>query len=105
MNSNTNVATGPTQVQIAQLLSSPAINRNGVSGFTAVPNATTGGVDVSFSLADLTGVASITLLRNFVMDIGTATVLQSWQPVQPAYAWSDTDNGLQPTRNDYYWLH
>jgi hypothetical protein len=104
MNYNTNVATGPTQVQIAQLLSSPAINRNGVSGFTAVPNATTGGVDVSFSLVDLTGVASITLLRNFVRDIGTATVLQSWQPVQAAYAWSDTDNGLQSTANAYYWL-
>jgi hypothetical protein len=104
MNYNTNVANGNTQVQIAKLLSSPAINPNGVSGFNAVQNSTTGGVDVGFSLADTTGVASITLLRNFVPDIGTATVLQSWNPVQAAYAWSDTDNGLASTANAYYWL-
>lgn len=93
-----------TQAQLNQLLASPNINANAISGFTAVPNSTTNGIDVSFSLSDQTGIASINLLRNFVMDIGTATVLQSWQPVQAAYAWSDTDNALQSTANAYYWL-
>jgi hypothetical protein len=92
------------QAQLDQLLASPAINANGVSGFSAVPNSTTGGIDVSFNLVSLTGIDSITLLRNFVPDIGTATVLQTWNPLQAAYAWSDTDNALANIANAYYWL-
>jgi hypothetical protein len=102
---NTNVISATQQAYLNQLAASPAISPNAVSGFQAVPNSTTNGVDVSFTMFTITGISSITLLRNFVNDIGTATVINSWTPpMQADYAWSDTDSQLQATAEAYYWL-
>jgi hypothetical protein len=93
-----------TSQQISQLLASPKINQNAISGFTAIPNSTTNGVDVSFTLTNTTGISTVNLLRNYVGAISTATLLQSWGVVGSIYAWSDTASQLQETALAYYWL-
>lgn len=93
-----------SQVQLQALISSPAINQNAVSGFQAASNATTLGVDVTFSITDTTGILGVTLLRNYVLDPATATVIQSWLPQVADYVWSDTDTDLQEQAAAFYWL-
>lgn len=85
-------------------MSTPAINANGVTQFEAVTNAVTSGVDVSFSIADATGMASITLLRSATMDPKQALVLQTWTASASAFTWSDTDTLLQQMGQAFYWL-
>ena len=90
--------------EVAKLVSSPAISEKAISSFVAVTNAVTRGIDVSFVLADAIGIASVTLLRNYVLDSATATVLQTWDPMKSKYTWSDTDTALQQQASAYYWL-
>lgn len=90
--------------QLQGLLSSPAISANAVSNFATRANAVTKGVDIGFSLVDITGVKSITLRRNYLNDLKTATVLQTWDALVSAYTWSDTDAALQTSASAYYWL-
>ena len=90
--------------QLQGLLSSPAISANAVSNFATRANAVTKGVDIGFSLVDITGVKSVTLRRNYLNDLKTATVLQTWDALVSAYTWSDTDNALQTSGAAYYWL-
>lgn len=101
----TNALSLPEQSQLRKSLSSPAILTNGVSGFIATLNASTGGIDVSFLVASITGISAITLLRNYVSDIGTATVINTWSAPQATnYIWSDTDSTLQTYGQALYWL-
>jgi hypothetical protein len=96
-----------TQAQIAAIqasLASPAIPSNAVSNFMATANSVTGGVDVGFLLTSIVGVSAVTLLRNFVLDPATATVLQSWNPQVMNYTWSDTDSAMQSSAQVFYWL-
>jgi len=90
--------------QLQGLLSSPAISANAVSSFQGNANAITKGVDISFTMVDITGVASITLRRNYLNDMATATVLQTWNALNAPYTWSDTDAALQTSSAAYYWL-
>lgn len=90
--------------QLRTLVQSPAISPNAVSKFLAEANSVTNGVDVSFSLTDITGVDSVTLLRNYVLDPATATVLQSWQPAVADYVWADSDSALQEQGQAFYWI-
>lgn len=89
---------------IDQQMSTPAISDNCVSSFTATQNAATGGVDVSFTLTDSTGVSSITLVRSQVMDMSQGVVLQTWSASESNFTWSDTDSALQTAGQAYYWL-
>lgn len=91
-------------VQLNKLISSPAINPNAVSGFQAATNPTTQGIDVTFTLTDLTGVSGISLFRNNVLDQATAVCIQSWNPSLGAYDYSDTALSLQAQSTAYYWL-
>lgn len=91
-------------VQLQALISSPPINQKAVSGFQAASNSTTLGVDVTFTLTDLTGISGIILARNYVLDPATATVIQSWLPQLADYVWSDTDTDLQEQAAAFYWL-
>jgi len=85
-------------------MSTPPIGTNVVSRFLCEPNATTEGVDVSFRITDMTGMASISLLRGKVLDLQQGTVLQTWAASESAFAWSDTDKILQQTGQAFYWL-
>lgn len=101
------MSTAMTPVLVAQLqalLASPRISANAVSNFLVVVNAVTGGVDVTFTLTDATGVATVSLVRNFVMDQGTATVIQTWAASAAGYSWADTDSGLAAQGQAFYWL-
>lgn len=91
-------------VQLGRLVQSPAISQNAVSKFQAATNVTTKGVDVSFSLADITGISNVSLYRNFVFDPATASVIQTWIPSVSDYKWSDTDTALQQQDLAYYWI-
>jgi hypothetical protein len=91
-------------VQLGRLVQSPAISKNAVSGFQAAINVTTKGVDVSFRLADITGISNVSLYRNFVFDPATASVIQTWIPSVSDYKWSDTDTAIQQQDLAYYWL-
>lgn len=90
--------------QLQALLSSPAISANAVSSFFGTANSITKGVDISFSMVDITGVSTITLRRNYLNDLATATVLQTWTALVAPYTWSDTDAALQTSGAAYYWL-
>lgn len=96
--------TSAQMTQLKQMLSSPVISANAVSNFLAQSNSVTQGVDVTFTLTDDTGISAVTLLRNYVMDAATATVLQTWNPLEQSYTWSDTDNALQSQGQAFYWL-
>ena len=92
------------EVQLNKLLSSPSISANAVSNFQAATNSVTQGIDVTFTLTNLSGISAITLFRNYVLDQATATVLQSWQPSLAPYTYSDTATTLQQQDSAYYWL-
>ena len=99
------IYTSPTFTnQLRNLVASPTISANAVSNFTAAANSVTKGVDVSFSLTSITGIATVTLTRNYTPDPATATVLQSWTASLSPYTWSDTDNALQSEGQAFYWL-
>lgn len=83
-------------------MSTPTIGANNVSGF--VVTSKSGGTDIAFTLADMTGIASISLVRAEVMDIAQAIVLQTWSASESAFAWSDTDALLQQMGQAFYWL-
>lgn len=91
-------------VQLGSLVSSPPISSNAISGFQAASNSTTQGIDVTFTLTDLTGISSITLFRNYVLDPATATAIQTWSPSLSDFEYSDTSTTLQEQANAYYWL-
>ncbi len=91
-------------IQLGRLTASPAINANAISGFQAASNSTTQGVDVTFALTDVTGISSISLFRNYVLDQATATVIQTWSPVLADYDFSDTSTTLQEQAKAFYWL-
>jgi hypothetical protein len=61
-------------------------------------------VDVTFTLTNITGISAVTLIRNFVMDAATATVLQTWNPMLMDYSWADTDSALQAEGQAFYWI-
>lgn len=90
--------------QLAQLVSSPTINANAISGFQAATNPITQGIDITFTLADLTGISGLSLFRNNVLDAATAVCIQSWNPTLGAYDYSDTALSLQAQATAYYWL-
>lgn len=92
------------QVQLSGLIASPPINPNAISGFAAASNSTTGGVDITFELTDITGISSVNLFRNYVFDEATATLIQSWNPILADYDFSDVSTTLQEQANAYYWL-
>jgi hypothetical protein len=92
------------EVQLGRLVSSPAISANAVSNFEAASNSTTLGIDVTFTLADVTGISSITLFRNYVLDQATATAVQTWGASLSDYEYSDTSTSLQEQASAYYWL-
>lgn len=96
--------TGALSVQLGKLIQSPTISANAISGFKAASNSVTSGIDVTFTLTDLTGISNITLYRNYVLDPATATVLQTWLPSLSDYVWSDSDTALQQQASAYYWL-
>lgn len=85
-------------------MSTPKIDANAISSFVTEANATTQGVDVSFSIVNATGMDSVTLLRATVMDISQAVVLQTWSASNASFTWSDTDKVLQSSAQAYYWL-
>lgn len=89
---------------VDNLMSTPDISSTAVSQFIPTTNATTGGVDVSFSITDITGIGTVTLLRAPVMDISQGVVLNSWPAAVAAFTWSDTDSLLQQYGQVYYWL-
>ena len=89
---------------IDALMSTPAIGGNAVSQFLVLANATTQGVDVSFSLTNATGIGSLSLLRAAVQDVAQAVVLQTWTASASSFTWSDTDNILQQLGQAFYWL-
>ncbi len=91
-------------VQLQKLISSPAISANAISGFQAATNAVTKGIDVTFTLTDLTGISAVNLFRNEILDQATATLIQSWQPSLADYDYSDTSLSLQAQATAYYWL-
>lgn len=99
------MSSSPIQVvQLQQLISSPPINPNAISGFQAATNAITQGIDVTFSLTDLTGISGISLFRNEVLDSATAVCIQSWNPSIGDFSFSDTAVALQAQASAYYWL-
>jgi hypothetical protein len=108
MASNARPVSGVVQahrdIWIDAQMSTPAIGANVVSQFLAVINATTQGVDVSFSITDATGMASLSLVRASVMDVAQATVLQTWTASASSFTWSDTDKVLQTVGQAFYWL-
>lgn len=91
-------------VQLKAIIASPTINPNAVSNFQAAANSVTNGVDVTFRLTDTRGVSAVSLLRNYVLDAATATVLQSWQPSVADYTWADSDGALQAQGQAFYWI-
>lgn len=96
--------TSALRTQLQKLVASPVISPNAVSKFLAEANSVTNGVDVTFSLTDVTGVNAVTLIRNYVLDPATATTLQSWQPNLGNYTWADSDGALQAQGQAFYWL-
>lgn len=86
------------------LMSTPNIGETAVSQFIPITNATTKGVDISFSLTDTTGIASLSLVRATVLDIAQGTVLQTWTASESAFTWSDTDAKLQQSGQAFYWI-
>jgi hypothetical protein len=92
------------QAQLLQMLASPAINSNAISGFTAVPNTSSGGVNVNFSLVNASGIASIVLLQNYFQDPASATVLTTWSATAASYGWTDTSADVATSGMLYYWL-
>jgi hypothetical protein len=86
------------------LMNTPPISGNAISQLLVTANATTKGIDVSFSITDATGISSLSLLRAAVMDIKQATVLQTWTASAAKFTWSDTDSALQSTGQAYYWI-
>lgn len=98
----------PVQVQRVQfvdmLMNTPPIGANVVSQFIVLANATTKGVDVSFAITDITGMASLSLVRAVVQDVKQGFILQSWTASVSNFAWSDTDAILQQSGQAFYWL-
>lgn len=92
------------QVQLASLVSSPTINPNAISDFIAAANSTTQGIDITFSLTDITGVSSLSLFRNYVLDQATAVCIQTWSALVAEYGFSDTSTTLQEQASAYYWI-
>lgn len=86
------------------LMSTPDISTTAVSQFIPVTNATTNGVDVSFSITNITGIKTITIVRAPVMDIAQSVVLNSWPAAAASFTWSDTDSLLQQYGQVFYWL-
>lgn len=75
--------------QIRRAQSSPAIPSNAVSSFLARTNVA-GGIDVTFTLTDSTGISALTLARAVSPDPASGTVLQSWSPATPRdYLYTD----------------
>lgn len=104
LNSNL-VLSNAEQAALQALLSSPKISANCISYYLAAPNSTSKGVDVSFTITDITGIAAVTLLRNYNMDLGSATILNTWSVPEVAnYVWSDTDAQLQTRGQAFYWI-
>lgn len=104
MNYN-NPLTGAQYQALLAGLASPPILANCITGFVGTANVATQGVDISFAIADTTGIDSVVLVRNFVQDIATATVLNTWSaPQEAGYVWSDTDSLLQQEGQVFYWL-
>jgi hypothetical protein len=91
-------------VQLARIVSSPTISANAVSGFKAASNPVTSGIDVTFTLNDLTGISGIALYRNNVLDPNTAIAIQSWFPALADFTYSDTSISLQAQATAYYWI-
>lgn len=89
---------------IDRQMSTPAIGSNAVTQFIVEANATTQGTDVSFSLTNSTGIASLSLCRAAVQDIAQAIVLQTWTASDSSFTWSDTDKLLQQMGQAYYWI-
>ena len=90
--------------KLRRLVASPTISSNAVTQFQATANSVTAGVDVTFSLTNITGVSAVTLTRNYTPDPATATVLQTWTPNLAAYTWADTDGALQAQGQAFYWI-
>lgn len=85
-------------------MSTPAIGSNAVTQFLVQSDSNTGGVDVSFSIVNESGIDSVSLLRAEVLDIAQAIVLQSWSASASKFTWSDTDKLLQQMGEAYYWV-
>lgn len=91
-------------IYVDALMSTPDISTTAVSQFIPVTNATTNGVDVSFSITNITGIKTVTLVRAPVMDVSQGVVLNSWPAAVAAFTWSDTDALLQQYGQVFYWL-
>lgn len=90
--------------QVQRVISSPDIPSNAVSVFIVQANATTGGIDVGFEITDITGIASVTLLRASVMDANVAIVIQTWSPAAIGdYTFPDASN-VAALPKAFYWL-
>jgi hypothetical protein len=90
--------------KLRKLVASPTISPNAITHFNATANSVTKGVDVTFTLTSITGVASVTLSRNYTPDPATATVLQTWTASLSPYTWADTDGALQTQGQAFYWI-
>lgn len=91
-------------VQLQKLISSPAIDPNSISGFQAASNVTTGGIDVTFKITNITGISNVVLFRNYVLDPATAVAIQTWAPSVSNFEYSDVSTILQQQAIAYYWL-
>lgn len=104
------IMTGPEPIitqrnqYIDGLMSTPDISTTAVSQFIPQTNAATNGVDVSFSITDITGIKTVTLVRAPVMDVAQCVVLNSWPAAVAVFTWSDTDALLQQYGQVFYWL-
>lgn len=63
---------------VDKLMNTPAISNNAVTDFIVGTNAVTNGVDVAFTIADTSGLQSVSLLRASVLDVTQAITLQTW---------------------------
>jgi hypothetical protein len=100
--SDIRIAEAVTEVE--RLRGTPPVSTASVTAFTLTPNGTTKGVDVSFSLVNVKGMDSVTLIRASSGDPAQAIVLQTWAATASHFTWSDTDAALQAMGEAYYWL-
>lgn len=91
-------------VQLQKLISSPPIDPNSISGFQAASNVTTGGIDITFQITNVTGIGNVVLFRNYVLDPATAVSIQAWAPSVSNFEYSDVSTILQQRDKAYYWL-
>jgi hypothetical protein len=97
-----------SDIILDRLIKRGRIAQRPISEFSATLNAEALGVKVSFRLIDKSGVAMLTLKRNYSQDVQSAQVIQTWMvepiAVNAVLNYDDLDTNLRTHANVYYWL-